>query len=134
MTVIAGIDIQDIEEVNDSLSHFGDRYLRRIYSDLEIDECSSNERSLAEGLAARFAAKEAVIKTLQPNDHIPSWRTIEILLQSPDGPKIVLHGEAKELANAVGVGTMSLSVSVAPYYAIAAVVATVAGPIAPSDD
>ncbi len=41
MTVIAGIDIEDIEEVNDSLSHFGDRYLRRIYSDLEIDECSS---------------------------------------------------------------------------------------------
>jgi holo-[acyl-carrier protein] synthase len=129
MTVVAGIDIQNIDEVDDALSHFGDRYLRKLFSDPEIDECTSMRRHDVEGLAARFAAKEAVIKVLRPYDHIPSWRSIEVHLE-PSGPMIVLHGEAKEMANRVGLGTMSLSVSVAREYAIAAVVATLTGPCA----
>jgi holo-[acyl-carrier protein] synthase len=126
VTVITGFDIQSIDEVKDSIAQFGQRYLKRIYSDVELEECNGNE-NLARSLALRFAAKEAVIKALRPHDHIPSWRTIEVLLLLGGGPMVVLSGEAKILAHQRGIETMSLSVSATNDCAIAAVVADVTG-------
>ena len=122
MRLVTGIDVQSIGEVKESLTRFGDRYRTRLYSERELDECAANLERTAESLAVRFAAKEAVIKVLEPHDHIPSWRTIEVLLRT-GGPTIVLNGEAEDLARHKGVETMSLSVSVARDHAIAAVVA-----------
>ena len=120
-----GIDIQPIDEVKDSLAKFGDRYLKRLFSDLELEECQISHENLAGCLAVRFAAKEAVIKVLGPNDHIPSWRSIEVLLQPRGGPKIVMSGEAEQLARQNGVERMLLSVSLGRDYGIATVVADV---------
>ncbi len=86
VTVVAGIDVQLIKEVQTSISHFGDRYLTRLYSEDELEECETNLEGRATSLAVRFAAKEAVIKVLRPDDHIPSWRTIEILLNTRSPP------------------------------------------------
>lgn len=125
VTVVVGIDLQSIDVVRDSLARFGDRYRRRLYSDRELEECETNPENMANGLAVRFAAKEAVLKVLRPNDHIPSWRTIEIQLSPRGGPKVVLTGEAESLARQRGVEKMSLSVSLGREYAIATVIADV---------
>jgi holo-[acyl-carrier protein] synthase len=125
MTMAIGIDIQLIDEVEDSLARFGDRYLRRLCTSLELEEFENDHVNLAENLALRFAAKEAVIKALRPHDHIPPWRTIEILLRPHGGPRVVLSGEAHEFARLSGVERISLSASVGRGYAIATVVADV---------
>ena len=121
-----GIDIQLIDEVEDSLVRFGDRYLRRLCTGLELGEFENDHVNLAENLALRFAAKEAVIKALRPDDHIPPWRSIEILLRPHDGPRVVLSGEAHEFAHLSGVERICLSASLGRGYAIATVVADVA--------
>jgi holo-[acyl-carrier protein] synthase len=122
-----GIDIQMIDEVQDSISRFGDRYLRRLYTELELGECEAEPGNVADGFAVRFAAKEAVIKALRPHDHIPPWRTIEILLGPRGAARVVLRGESFELARLRGVERLSLSASLGRGYAIATVVADVAG-------
>jgi holo-[acyl-carrier protein] synthase len=127
LTVVTGIDIQSISEVKDSIGQFGHRYLRRIYSELELRECEENEY-LARNLAVRFAAKEAVIKALRPRDHIAPWRTIEILLRLGGGPKVILSGEARTLALESGVAAISLSTSVTNDCAVAVIVADVTNP------
>jgi holo-[acyl-carrier protein] synthase len=125
VTVVTGLDIQPLDEVEVSLSRFGDRYLRRIYTEREVAECESDRHSMASGLAIRFAAKEAVLKALAPYDHIPSWRTIEVLFRSNSVPTVELCGEAELLARQRGVEKMFLSVSLGRGYAVAAVLANV---------
>jgi holo-[acyl-carrier protein] synthase len=126
MTLAIGIDIQLIDEVEHSLTRFGDRYLRRLYTNLELEAFENDDVNMAESLAIRFAAKEAVIKALRPHDHIPPWRTIEILLRPRGVPRVVLSGEADELARSSGVERFSLSAGLGSGYAIATVVADVA--------
>ena len=125
MTLALGVDIQSMDEVATSLALFGERYLKRIFGEREIEECRVNRDDIARGLAVRFAAKEAVIKALEPHDHIPPWRTIGVLLTLERGPLVMLSGEAYDLARAKGIESITLSVACARYYAIATVIADV---------
>jgi len=125
MTIVAGIDVQSTDQVKDSLARFGDRYRRKLFSDNELQECEANHEIMAQGLALRFAAKEAVLKVLRPNDRIPSWRTIEVRLPLRGAPTVVLTGEADDHARQRGIENISLSVSLASGYAIATVIAEV---------
>jgi hypothetical protein len=65
---------------------------------------------------------------LRPDDHIPSWRTIEVLLPFGEGPRIVLSGEAETCARERGIGLISLSLSLAHDCAIAAILVDVTQP------
>jgi holo-[acyl-carrier protein] synthase len=125
VTVVTGLDVQPIEEVEISLTRFGDRYLHRIYSEREVAECGTNRATMARSLALRFAAKEAVLKALTPNDHIPPWRSIEVLFGPNCVPTVELHGEAELLARQRGVENVLLSVSMGRGFAVAAVVGDV---------
>ncbi len=118
-----GIDIQRIDEVRDSYATFGDRYLRRLFSDRELAECDTTHSGFVRGLAARFAAKEAVLKALEPHDHIPSWRSIEVLCAMSPAPAVLLSGEAEDLALRRGVQNILLSVGFSRELAFAAVAA-----------
>src|SRR3989304_1305469 len=59
-TSAVGVDIIEIERIEASLARFGDRFLDRVYTPLEVAFC----RGRTSELAARFAAKEAVMKAL----------------------------------------------------------------------
>jgi len=125
VTLALGVDIQSIDDVTTSLDLFGDRYLQRIYGERELEECVGDRGDVARSLAIRFAAKEAVIKALQPHDHIPPWRTIEVLLSLDSVPQVILSGEASALASSKGIESIALSVACAHDYAIATVIANV---------
>ena len=125
MTVAMGIDIQNVDEVTDSLESFGDRYLTRLYTERELEDCELFRESLAKTLAARFAAKEAVLKALEPSDNIPPWRSIEVLLGARRCPLVHLSGAAQELAQQRGVDNVHLSIAFGRDFAVAAVVADV---------
>ena len=75
-------------------------------------------------LAARFAAKEAVLKALGTCDSGIGWRDIEVLSDSHGRPTITLAGKAREVARALGVHSLDVSLSHAECYAVAFCVGT----------
>ncbi len=123
--ILAGIDIQPIDEVDQSLKKFGNRYGELIYTADERDVCGHDPKTAAR-LAARFAAKEAVLKVLDFEETMPPWRFIEVQGNSRGGPVIALHASAADLAQRQGVKNLRVSLSRAAGVAIAAVVAEVA--------
>jgi holo-[acyl-carrier protein] synthase len=99
-----GIDLVDVRRIAASIDAFGDRFLRRVFTDGELAYARSAPALTAERLAARFAAKEAAKKALELEG--VGWRELEVA-RSPSGAcHLVLHGAARAAA-----GTMSLALS-----------------------
>jgi len=116
--VRAGCDVVAVEDVQDSLALFGDRYLRKVFSVSEIDDCRGGNR--AQRLAARFAAKEAVIKAFaEPVMPFP-LREIEVTRDGPL-PLLRLSGMVADRAQDQGWISSSLSLSHANCHAMAVV-------------
>jgi holo-[acyl-carrier protein] synthase len=124
-----GIDIVSVEEVSQSLERFGERYVRRVFTDHEAKYCRAGAgRAAAERFAARFAAKEATLKALRPETPSADWRSIEVLRHASGRCEVVLHGEAAALATRQGICALALSMSHHADSAAAVVVAQVATP------
>jgi len=120
-----GIDIQSIEEVKDSLTRFGARYVGRLFTVAELAGCDLASPFAPRQLAERFAAKEAVLKMLEPTDIVPEWKDIEVF-SSPHGcQEIVLSASAAQLAASRGLGALSVSFSHGGGVATAVVVSDV---------
>lgn len=106
-----GFDIVHISRIDDSLRHFGEAFERRLFTPDERAYAHDGTGVAAQRLAARFAAKEAVIKALQLSEAGINWREIEVCRQ-PDGDcSIALHGRVRELAAQKGAGDVLLSLS-----------------------
>ena len=58
-----GIDIVETDRIRDAIQKWGEKFLRKIFSDIEIAYCDKKKNNF-ECLAARFAVKEAFIKAL----------------------------------------------------------------------
>src|ERR1700730_18239294 len=108
----------DIEDVQDSLATCGDRYLRKVFTAGEINDCQGRDR--VQRLAARFAAKEAVIKAFAEPDMPFPWREIEVTRHGPL-PLLRLSGTLAERAQHQGWLSSSLSLSHADCHAMAVV-------------
>jgi holo-[acyl-carrier protein] synthase len=120
-STLVGCDLQPVREVADAVSHFGRRYLDRVYTPREQ---ATLDTGGAAALAARFAAKEAVIKLVGVGDGVDP-RTIEVV-QGPLGrPRVVLHGEMAAHAERAGVGSIDISLSHTGDTAMAVAVAAV---------
>ncbi len=115
----AGCDVLAVQEVRDSLAAFGDRYLRKVFTTGEINDCQGLNR--AHGLAARFAAKEAVIKAFAEPDMPFPLREIEVARDGPL-PRLRLRGSVAEQARLRGWRSSSLSLSHSDCHAMAVVV------------
>jgi holo-[acyl-carrier protein] synthase len=121
---MVGVDVQSISEVQASLDEFGARYARRLFTGHEIECCLGESFSLASSYAARFAAKEAVLKILNPREVVPSWKEVEVRELKGGSAEIVLRGVAEELARRKGIVDVSVSVTLGGGLAMAAAVAS----------
>jgi len=117
-TLRVGMDLVSVEEVAASVDHFGDRYVARLFTPHEIETCRTaddvtvgRDAYAVESLAARFAAKEAVVKVLRPVEVQPDWRSIEIHRMTGGWCEIRLSGQAAELAADAGIGELTVSLS-----------------------
>jgi holo-[acyl-carrier protein] synthase len=121
-----GVDMIEVERVQRALSRLGtgDRFRQRVFTESEIAYCESRGRPRYQSYAARFAAKEAVMKALGTgwNRHV-GWNDIEVLRQRGRAPMIVLHGKAAEFAGTCGITRIHLSLSHTASFAIAYVTA-----------
>src|SRR5919108_447234 len=88
-----GVDATDIPRVREMLKRYGDRFLRRVFTDAEIDYCA-RRRDPAPHLAGRFAAKEAAMKALGTgHSRGVLWQHIEVV-RFGGPPQLRLSGGA----------------------------------------
>ena len=124
-TLRVGIDLVQVSRIAESLERFGERFLRRIFTEGEISYATSAPGSTSERLAARFAAKEATLKALGLFDEPGVWRDIEVCRSRSGACELALHGAVREAAIRLGAEGFALSLSHEGDYATAVVITTV---------
>ena len=96
-----GLDATEIARIARTIERYGDRFLRRIYTDGEIAYCR-RKRDAASSFAARFAAKEAAMKALGTgHSRGVLWRDIEVVRRHGP-PELRFHGGAAARLQALG--------------------------------
>ena len=97
-----GLDATEIGRIAKTIERYGDRFLRRIFTDGEIAYCTRRHRRSAIHFAGRFAAKEAAMKALGTgHSHGVLWRDVEIVRRGGP-PQLQLHGGAQRRFLAIG--------------------------------
>lgn len=94
----------------------------RLFTPAEL-EYARRKRDASERLAARFAAKEAVLKALGVGLGAAGFREIEVVRAPSGQPALRLSGRAAALASAHNVHAWHLSLSHTSLEAVAMVVA-----------
>lgn len=113
-----GIDIIEIARIDRAISRWKENFLQRIYTKAEI----ATYRNRRSALAARFAAKEATMKTLGTGNRGLRWKEIEILSDDNGSPQIRLYGKAYARAKEQGIDNLRVSLSHTRDYAVASVI------------
>jgi holo-[acyl-carrier protein] synthase len=117
--VAVGIDIIEIPRIQRSLDDFGERFLKRVYTERERYWYGTRVNELA----ARFAAKEATSKALGTGIVGIRWQEMEVLPNRRGKPVLILHGRAAERARQLGLTSFSISLTHSRTDAMAFVVA-----------
>jgi holo-[acyl-carrier protein] synthase len=118
MPLRVGIDLVSVAAVEAALREHGERYLVRIYTRSEVDDCGADPTRLA----ARFAAKEATLKVLHAHDIGIAWPSIEVVRASWGGVELALSGVAAARAEEEGLTSFALSLSHEEGFAVAVVI------------
>lgn len=117
-----GVDIVEVFRMRDAISKWGDNFLKKIFTDTEI-KYSDSKRFSSQHYAARFAAKEAVIKAFgQPRKFPIKWTEIEVLNDDEGKPLIKFHDDALKLKKRKAIDSVIVSMSHSKNYAIANVI------------
>ncbi len=103
----SGVDLIAIDRFQSVLDRHGERFLRRCFTEREVDYC----RGRVAELAVRFAGKEATMKALGTGVRGISWREIEILANARGKPVVLLHGRALARAQAIGLDELDISLT-----------------------
>ena len=118
-----GTDITECPRIGRMILEHGEQFLRRVYTEREIDYCNARKLS-TEHFAGRWAAKEAVLKAMGTGwIRGVSWSDIEILNETGGAPKVMLHGETRDIAESRGVGEILVTISHCRTYATAYAIA-----------
>ena len=118
-----GIDIVEIEEFRNLLTLPNSDYLQRCFTSRELEAIADDHRRV-ERLSARFAAKEAVLKSLGTGLVTGlSWKDIEISNAANGAPSVAVHGEVGRRAKEKGVHSFLISITHSSNFAMASVIA-----------
>jgi len=101
-----GIDIAQVDRLRSAYDRGGESFLERVFTERELEYCRRFPDPFPH-LAARFAAKESVIKALGI-----ACDPLDIEIERDEGrPRVVLHGRAKAKAAEMGVRELHISLS-----------------------
>jgi holo-[acyl-carrier protein] synthase len=120
MPLSAGVDVVEVQEVEESLRRFGERYLRRLFTPREI--AAGAARRGPAFFATCFAVKEAALKALGVPDDGAHWRSIEVADLCSGRPELEFSGRVAEIAERQGVRRAEVSVGTTRRYAAAVVI------------
>ena len=111
MILGTGIDLAEVARIREAIETYGPRFLQRIYTPGEIAYVERKANRF-ERFAARFAAKEAGMKALGTGwRRGVRWIDIEVANLPSGRPTLTLHGEARAIADRLGVRQISLSLT-----------------------
>ena len=97
-----GVDLCEIDRIEEALARHGRRFLERICVPGEVRRPIGSSR-VAEHVAGLFAAKEAAMKALGTGMQGVAFREIAVAREPGGPPRLALLGRAKERARALGV-------------------------------
>ena len=116
-----GVDLVECARIQHSLDRFGERFLRRVFTEGEI-AYSQSMKYPARHFAARFAAKEALSKAFGTGiGKSMGWKDIDVHRKPSGEPFVVLEGGAKQLAADRGVEKVWISLSHTEHHAMAVI-------------
>ncbi len=112
MSVIGiGVDVVDCARIESSIERFGERFLRRVFTEGEI-AYSQSMKFPARHFAARFAAKEALSKAFGTGiGKSMGWRDLDVRKKESGEPYVVLSGGAEQMAKERGITKVWISLS-----------------------
>ena len=110
MNVKTGIDIIEVDRVKESIERSGENFLKKVYTDSEIEYCKNTNKTMYQHYAARFAVKEATFKaisSLLDDKYGITWQNVETINTENGKPEIkfinLSSGIAKKLEKIVSV-------------------------------
>ena len=119
MKITCGTDIIEIERIKKAIENIGDKFLKTVFTQKEIEYCEARKTQKYQHYAARFAAKEAAFKAISGNTNCKcDWQSFEIEKQENGRPKLNILIEIPNLSN------IDISISHCKQYATANVIAT----------
>ena len=117
-----GIDVEEVERVQGAMERQGERFLRRIFTEKERAYCEQFKDKY-ERYAGRFAVKEAAMKALGTGwSRGVRWVDIEITRLRGGRPTLQLRGEARKIADRLGVKNIAISITHTSKQAMAQVI------------
>ncbi|HXP22535.1 MAG TPA: holo-ACP synthase [Candidatus Sulfotelmatobacter sp.] len=122
MIVGMGIDIAEVKRIASVIESQRERFLRRVFTLDEVAYCEQFKNKY-ERYAGRFAAKEAAMKALGTGwSRGVRWVDVEVIRQRGRRPTLELRGEAKKIAEKLGVKNIAVSITHTAEQAIAQVI------------
>ena len=116
---LIGVDVIEVDHFRRFHDSASEAQLAEVFTERERRDVAKR-RSPEIGLAARFAAKEAVIKVLEHVDPFAlDWTQIEIIRSQSGRPVVRLYGSMADLAKTLGITAIEVSMSHSATIAIA---------------
>jgi len=118
-----GLDIIEISRIKHSMQKYSGKFEERVFTSKEIDYCRS-KADPSKHFAARFAAKEAVLKSLGTGmAQGITWKDMEILNRESGQPVLKLTGRGRHIFDALNLKDIHISITHDKSYALAQAIA-----------
>ena len=120
MNISCGIDIIEIDRIKDSIEDIGEKFIKKVFTDKEIEYCESKRMQKYQHYAGRFAAKEAAFKAVSArlNDkYSVCWQDFEVVNDEQGKPQINLKN-----INTENIESIDISISHCKLFATSNVV------------
>src|SRR5579871_1535970 len=122
MIIGLGVDITEVERVRSAIERQGERLLKRVYTEKERAYCEKFKNKY-ERYAGRFAVKEATMKALGTGwSRGVRWVDIEVIRELSGKPRLELRGEARKIADKLGVKHIAVTITHTASQALAQVI------------
>ena len=119
MNITCGTDIIEIERVKESIENIGEKFLKRVFTDKEIEYCESKKVQKYQHYAGRFAAKEAAFKAISKilkDKYSVCWKDFEVINNEQGRPYLTLYN-----VDTTKIESIDVSISHLEKYAVATV-------------
>ena len=112
MSIVSiGMDLMQIDRIEDVIARRGERFLQRVFTRGERDYCERRARP-ATHYAGRYAVKESVMKVLGTGwARGVRWIDIEVQRAPGAAPEALLHGASAEIARGRGIDRVLITIT-----------------------
>lgn len=117
MDITCGTDIIEIDRIKENVDNIGEKFLKRVFTDIEIEYCEAKKSQKYQHYAGRFAAKEAIFKAISKqidDKYSVCWKDFEVTNDEQGRPKVNLFNILTSKIESI-----DISISHCKLYAIA---------------